>query len=147
MKINKNIVVYVFIFITCFDLINAAIIQTSSTLGNGQTLYAGEYLSSGNDYYAVMQYDGNFVLYSTMNWVPDNAVWSTHTDGDGTPNHKIVMQDDGNLVIYDTYGRPTWASRTDTVGTKPHKLVLQDDRNLVIYDGNGRPTWATGTNV
>lgn len=83
-----------------------------NTLGAGQTLYAGEYLESGNGYYAVMQHDGNFVLYKTMHWVPANALWASNTDGKGVKPRRIVMQNDGNLVIYDTYNNATWASNT-----------------------------------
>lgn len=44
--------------------------------------------------FAIMQTDGNLVLYS-----PSNApVWATMTVGHS--NAKLVMQDDGNLVIY-----------------------------------------------
>ena len=117
------------------------------TLYNNQTLNTGDYLSSGNGYYAVMQQDGNFVLYQTQLWIPQNAIWASGTNGKGVPPTKITMQDDGNLVIYDTYNTATWASNTYEKGTKPHKLVMQPDRNLVIYDGSGQPTWATGTNI
>ena len=116
-------------------------------LNNAQTLNTGDFLSSGNGYYAVMQNDGNFVLYVTNDWVPANARWASGTNGKGVfPTH-ITMQDDGNLVIYDTYMNPTWASHTEYKGTKPHVLTMQTDGNLVVYDGNGNPTWASKTEV
>lgn len=50
-----------------------------NTLNVEQTLYPGDYLSSGNGYYAVMQEDGNFVLYETDNWSSYNAKWNSET--------------------------------------------------------------------
>jgi hypothetical protein len=116
-------------------------------LGNGATLNAGEFLSSGNGYFAIFQDDGNFVLYKSVNFIPPNAVWASNTYGKGAPPRYITMQYDGNLVIYDDNGHATWASGTDRKGGPPHRLVMQPDRNLVIYDGSGTPTWATGTNI
>jgi hypothetical protein len=49
---------------------------------------------------AVMQYDGNFVLYTENNV----AIW--HTGTDGKPTNHLLLQDDGNLVIY-SMGSPT----------------------------------------
>jgi hypothetical protein len=52
---------------------------------------------------AIMQDDGNFVLYDGNN-VP---YWST-----GTMHHPgayIVLQDDGNLVVYGPDNKPLWA--------------------------------------
>ena len=55
---------------------------------------------------AVMQYDGNFVLYTANNV----ARW--HTGTDFKPANHLLLQDDGNLVIY-SMGSPTsnWASK------------------------------------
>ena len=54
---------------------------------------------------AVMQADGNFVLYAKR--VP---IWSTDTPEH--PGSALVVQDDGNLVLYDTAVAPLWASQT-----------------------------------
>src|SRR4051794_22416389 len=43
--------------------------------------------------HAVMQSDGNFVIYGFP-----NPIWATDTDGSG--NAYVTLQDDGNLVIY-----------------------------------------------
>ena len=104
-----------------------------------QTLAAGSELTSPNGQHrAVMQGDGNFVVYRAHG-VPK---WATGTDGRAIGG--IIMQGDGNLVMYDANG-PVWASGTD--GHPGAVLVMQDDGNLVIYDVNGAPLWATGTNV
>ncbi|MFH9070390.1 NBR1-Ig-like domain-containing protein [Streptomyces alboflavus] len=55
---------------------------------------------------AVMQHDGNFVLYSEEN----KPYWATDTDGN--PGSWLVAQDDGNLVLYAESGAPLWASDT-----------------------------------
>ncbi|ARX81947.1 hypothetical protein SMD44_01345 [Streptomyces alboflavus] len=55
---------------------------------------------------AVMQHDGNFVLYSEEN----KPYWATDTDGN--PGSFLVAQDDGNLVLYAESGAPLWASDT-----------------------------------
>ena len=55
---------------------------------------------------AVMQGDGNFVLYA-----PDGTPhWATGTWGH--PGARIVLQDDGNLVVYSSSNQPLWASHT-----------------------------------
>ena len=125
-----------------FDATN----DIGNTLNDGQTLNPGQYLSSGNCYYAVMQGDGNFVLYVTQHWVPPNAIWSSGSSKKGIAPRRVVMQNDGNLVIYDVYSRATWSSGTNEKGSKPHRLVMQNDGNLVIYDGDNQPTWSTRTN-
>lgn len=94
-----------------------------------------------------MQLDGNFVLYQSMDWWPENAFWASNTDERRVEHRRIVMQNDGNLVMYDSLNKQIWASDTNGSGTQPYSLVMQRDRNLVIYDGNGQATWATGTNI
>ena len=108
-------------------------------LTSDQTLSAGTELTSPNGQHrAVMQGDGNFVIYRVTG-VPK---WATGTDGRAVGG--IIMQGDGNLVMYDPNG-PVWASGTD--GHPGAVLVMQDDGNLVIYDVDGTPLWATGTNI
>lgn len=54
--------------------------------------------------YALMQTDGNFVIYG-----PFGAIWQSGTVG--YPGAGLLMQDDGNLVIY--FGQqPIWATNT-----------------------------------
>jgi hypothetical protein len=63
-------------------------------------------VSSNRWYKAVMQDDGNFVVYNKAL----KAVWSTLTYTKGLSTFKY--QDDGNLVVYDAFNRPTWNSNT-----------------------------------
>ncbi len=54
---------------------------------------------------AVMQGDGNFVVYDYANRVIAKS--DTYS-----PGAFLRLQDDGNLVIYDRVGRPIWATGT-----------------------------------
>ena len=55
---------------------------------------------------AVMQWDGNFVIYSNTS----GALWSSNTHVNNPA--KLVMQNDGNLVIYKTDGTAIWSTKT-----------------------------------
>ncbi len=55
---------------------------------------------------AVMQGDGNFVVYSTAN----KALWNSKTEGN--PGAWLIMQTDGNLVIYSPASVALWSSGT-----------------------------------
>lgn len=106
-----------------------------SGLLSGQSLPAGGILAvnryqAAGIYQAVMQRDGNFVVYG-----PEGVRFASNTF---VPNSVLVMQSDGNLVIYGPHG-PTWA--TGTRGTKPG-LLMQDDGNAVVYC-SGRPLWSS----
>jgi hypothetical protein len=57
-------------------------------------------------YGAVMQNDGNFVLYD----VNQGALFASNSWGQ--PGNTIALQDDGNLVVYNASGGPVWASNT-----------------------------------
>lgn len=54
--------------------------------------------------FAVMQGDGNFVIYGYP-----NAIWASNTVG--TQNAFLVVQDDGNVVIYGY--KAAWATGTN----------------------------------
>jgi surface antigen len=106
---------------------------SGSTLSAGQSLSAGQALwSSDGSYEAIMQTDGNFVVYAAGG----KPTWST---GTGTPGSRIAMQGDGNLVVYTPGGQPAWASST---GGADGKLAMQTDSNLVVYF-SGVPLWSS----
>lgn len=104
-----------------------------STLKAGQELAAGQALvSPEGGYRAVMQRDGNFVVYG-----PGRSVlFASRTLGS---NARTTIQSDGNLV---TYSGRTWASNTPGTGNGS-RLVMQDDGNLVIYAHWGAAIWST----
>jgi hypothetical protein len=111
--------------------------------------------------YALMQPDGNLVLYRAGGGpATGGALWSTGTFGH--PGAHTVLQDDGNLVTYSPTGTALWSTgtyarpQTLAVGTvlkpgwwaqaKYTHLVMQPDGNLVIYrNRDGAPLWSTGT--
>lgn len=60
---------------------------------------------------AVMQDDGNFVLYELKNG-KISPYWHTNTVGDGRkPPFGLVMQKDRNVVVYNA-GEPLWHTNT-----------------------------------
>lgn len=108
------------------------------TLLPGEILKKGEFIRSENTAYkAVMQDDGNFVVYG------HDSLWASNTQSNGD---RVVMQHDGNLVVYNK-DTPTWASDTWSRG---HRLVMQSDGNLVVYNALGsqphHAVWASNTN-
>jgi hypothetical protein len=113
-------------------------VGSEDTLGAGGALGVGRYLVSTDGHYsAVMQSDGNFVVYG-----PSGATWATGTSGSG---NVITMQGDGNLVVYSSGGTALWSSAT--APSSGDRLVMQTDGNLVIYDGTNTALWALGSVV
>jgi hypothetical protein len=102
-----------------------------STVRAPTYLRAGDYLQNG-PYRAVMQGDGNFVVYG-------RSIWHSGTFLSGS---WFAMQGDGNLVVYTQGGRPLWASNTG--GRAVDLLALQSDGNLVLY-GAGGALWHSGS--
>jgi hypothetical protein len=123
----------------------------------------GTYGSDG--YVAVMQGDGNFVLYGKNS----DPLWASGTWGHA--GSTLAVQTDGNLVVYEPGGHPGWASGTNLPAAPPgptacglfnpgeglvagqsetscdgrFSLAMQTDGNLVLYE-EGHALWATGTN-
>jgi hypothetical protein len=109
------------------------------TLDQGGVLKANEELRSQDGRYrAVMQADGNFVVYG------GRALWASNTMGHG--GHYVILQDDHNLVVYDHHRGAKWASGTNGRGHQHVRLVMQNDGNLVLYDTHNRAHWASNTN-
>lgn len=97
----------------------------------------GEIHSPNQKYRAIMQGDGNFVIYTKHG----KAVWSTGTDSSGA--NRAVIQSDGNFVLYGTSGA-IWDSHTS--GYTNAILSLRDDGQLVIWDcgsGHAQLIWAS----
>lgn len=89
-------------------------------------LTTGQFLNSPNgNYTAIMQTDGNFVLYNASN-IP---LWATGTSGS---NNTLSMQPDGNIVVYHA-GSAIWASGTTTYGwNRCYWLELYNTGSLVL---------------
>lgn len=111
-------------------------VAPADQLTRGQTLAAGAQLTSPNGRYrAVMQTDGNLVVYAST-----RALWHSRTAGN--PGARLVLQGDGNLVLYPGAGRALFHTRTD--GRDGARLRMQDDGNLVLYSSANRALWFTG---
>ena len=114
---------------------------------------------------AIMQGDGNFVVYGSHS----DPLWASNTGGH--PGSSLAVQDDGNVVVYEPGGHPGWTSGTNLpaapaaptacgvfqagqglVAGQSHascdgrfELAMQTDGNLVLYEG-AQALWATATN-
>jgi uncharacterized protein (AIM24 family) len=95
----------------------------TAVLSAGQQLLPGQELDDG-PYRAVMQTDGNFVVYNAS-----TPMWSTHTSGHMNQGFHLVMQGDGNLVMYSGSGAVVWASYR--FGSSP-VLVLWNNGNGML---------------
>jgi hypothetical protein len=105
---------------------------TTNSLGGGQTLYPNQSLRSPDGRFtAIMQGDGNFVVYG-----PSGAIFATGTGYAGTV---ATMQGDGNFVLYRPGTIPVWA--TGTSGHANSIITIQNDGNLVVYAPGTIAVW------
>ncbi len=115
-----------------------------------------------NGYIAIMQSDGNFVVYDDTS----APLFASGSSGHG--GARLAVQNDGNTVVY-AGTTALWATHTDGIGAAPtgcggiapghalapgesvkscdgrFSLVMQGDGNLVLYLG-GSALWASHTN-
>jgi predicted phage tail protein len=117
-------------FVTPTAPVPPAVLQPGGTLTQGQSL-----VSANGLYTAVLQPDGNFVVYG-----PTGAIWNTSTNN--SAQDTLVLQSDGNLVLYGPAGHPLW--NTSTNPATATGLVMQNDGNLVLYGTSGA-LWSSKT--
>lgn len=120
----------------------------------GKYLGVGDFVASSNrKYFAVMQSDGNFVLYHGSDPSAQGpAFWASNTSGQG--QCFAAMQTDGNFVLYKGsdlahQGAFVWNSGR-APGQGQYFAVMQNDANFVVYQGSdpahrGAFVWNTGT--
>jgi len=107
----------------------------NSSTSSLSLIFPGQAVQTANrQYLAVLQYDGNFVVYKGA-----QAIWSSQTFGKNVAFG--AMQNDGNFALYSPAGTPIWSTNSGWGG--PSSLVMQPDGNLVIYNISGRPVWAS----
>lgn len=122
---------------------------TVSILNSDGVLAPGDVITSpGGLTYAVMQGDGNLVIYRTTSASSREVVWHTNTpQQDGA---YLVNQGDGNLVIYKPYlnGQRVAIWQSGTGGRGTTRMIMQDDQNLVlINNSSGQPIWSWKTGI
>eukprot|EP01133_Synstelium_polycarpum_P012471 gene12471-14630_t len=112
-------------------------------LSNGEVLTSTSTnaISAGNDYYLVMQDDGNLVLYHTTSWLPHNAKWSSQTCNKGHGPFRFTMQADGNAVIYDSINHPTWATNTNRPGHGNYQFQVATNGTMCLKDSHHHQLW------
>lgn len=85
----------------------------TGSLAVATALRPEQMLTSSNRWYkAVMQTDGNIVVYNKANVV----VWASNTIFGASDAYRLWNQSDGNLVLYKGPD-PIWATNTDYLGT------------------------------
>lgn len=115
-------------------------------------------VSPNRRFIAIMQTDGNFVVYASDHIDPEYSLWDSQTAG----NHgaSVLVQQDGHFVVYSKYGvsGPSSAPVGDPKESKfqsnialpvgDYFLSMQNDGNLVLYAGENpgkavRYLWAS----
>ena len=99
----------------------------------GHHLTTNQYLKSKNgQFIAILQEDGNFVLYNRDKGGKADFASNTYSK----PTNQVQLRNDGHITVIDKSnpGNPYWKSRRNTDGGECF-LVMQDDGNLVGYRG------------
>jgi hypothetical protein len=129
-------------------MLGATAFNPASSLRGGQQLLGGQSLYSPRKLYrAVMQTDGNLVVYTAAKigfYLPGTVVWSASTNNSCAV--RAIMQTDGNFVLYKTKisSNPEYAVyASNTQGHPGAWITMQDDGNLVVYSAAGEPLWAS----
>jgi hypothetical protein len=103
---------------------------------------------------AILQTDGNLVLYGPNIYGYANPVWASNTPSN--EGDVLKVQDDGNIVLYDSIGFPIWATNTagadaglyltpgQSYNFGAFQLTLTTDGDLVEYGPFGREVWDSG---
>lgn len=117
----------------------ASMSASAEWLKSGETLNAGQGLASHDGRYtAIMQGDGNFVVYRNSDMA---VIWHTGTNGSGA--NRVVMQGDGNLVLYTPDGRAVWWTGTVANAGLANEFTVDDTGRAVVIAY--APVWATNT--
>ncbi|MBR5371671.1 MAG: peptidoglycan DD-metalloendopeptidase family protein [Oscillospiraceae bacterium] len=105
--------------------------------GRISALKAGDIISSPNaQYWAVLQGDGNFVVYSFN----DKVIFASNTCDKIYPE-QFVIQGDGNLVMYNQYGARCC---TGVKGSGSYRVTLDNSGYInVINNANGVTVWSS----
>ena len=121
--------------------------EITCTASANTCLRSSQCLTSPNrNYRAIMQCDGNFVVYNRKDG-KDTPIWDTKSAGNG--GAFLALQQDGNLVLYNSSNKPLWSSGTNLRPFADYKLSLNNSGVLTLtrkYDNKVRWT-STGGRV
>jgi Clostridium epsilon toxin ETX/Bacillus mosquitocidal toxin MTX2 len=113
-------------------------LKSGSIIGVNEFLSVDDYIESPNGcFFAIMQENGNFVVYRGTRDDQRAELWASNTYG---PPGKFfaIMQDDGNFVVYrrtpDDKQEPWWATGRHEPQGK-FFAIMQDDGAFVVYRG------------
>lgn len=99
----------------------------------------GALISNNQQYFAIMQSDGNLCVYQGTPTKQGKYVWGSQKTGAGGQFFTVV-QSDGNLCTYfgslGNQGNYLWGTQRLAEGGK-FFLIMQDDGNLCVYKGTG----------
>ena len=108
--------------------------SVGNRMNRGQHLNTNQYLMSQNKikYVAILQDDGNFVVYNCDKGGRADFATGTHC----TSANRVQLRSDGQVCVIDASKpeNPFWKSRHNTNGEQCF-LLMQDDGNLVGYRG------------
>jgi len=112
-------------------------------LNAGEFFLQGGFLLSMNEKYkAIMQPDGNFVVYNKGNEAI-SAVWATHTYSRGKAPYRLIMHASGRLVVYDGRENALWTlQKTERDGAGQY-LMLENEGSLSVYSEKGEKLWSS----
>ena len=105
-------------YLTLLNDCNLHVIRTRDQ----KVIWASHTAGFGTPKFALMQSDGNFVLYTHNK----GAVWATSRFGSG---RDIIMQNDGNLVVYGKNNKPLWASNS-LASVNPLNFTSQQNKSF-----------------
>jgi DNA-binding beta-propeller fold protein YncE len=123
---------------------------TTERNGHTDTLYSIVYFAGANwpqqrQMKAVVQADGNFVIYR-CHYDNHYAVWATNTCGKGVAPYNLSIDPQGNVLLVDGLGSEVWRMpHRQPIERQPCRLVMQHDGNLVLYDTANCAIWASDT--
>lgn len=142
MKLNFFMIALMFV---CAN----ALFAQKNTLKSGESLKAGERLTSANGAYILrmQEDDGHLCIYKFENGKQGAFVWGSGVYG--FTNAVLIMQADGNLVVYNDKKESKWDSKTHPffdakfkdVKNKPVKVVLENDGKLKLYTSSNQVIW------
>ena len=149
-KMSKFMIIY--LCLICFAY--AQLPSTAYAENLGHRIYSetrieqGDYLQSQNKLFsAIMQSDGNFVVYLGSDGDHDVPLWDTKTDRTTKNVRYFAKLQSENFVVYK--GKKAVESNALwSIGgrsRKDYELNMQNDGNLVMYDPNKNAVWASNT--